>query len=87
MGGVFSLSGYLFEKTEIKNKALNIGLMHGDEDQVVSYQYAWSSYQRLINDKEINTKTFVEEDVGHTVTEPELDLLAEWFHEFNEKNQ
>lgn len=30
--------------------------MHGKEDATVAYSYAWNSYQRLINDKNLEVK-------------------------------
>lgn len=87
MGGVFSLSAYLFEKTEIKHENLNIGLIHGKEDEVVKFSYAWPSYKRLIENKNLNVKTSVEDYIGHTVSDNGLDSLAEWFSEFSVDNE
>ena len=77
VGGIFGLSGYLFDFTELRNASkLKIRLFHGDRDPMINHSYAEHSYERL---KKVckNLEFQVYQDLQHSINEPELDDLRE----------
>ena len=75
LGGVISLSGYLFPEIEIReeNKDLNIFVGHGEADNVISYLTSNEEMKRISNFKGYRGYSYPEK--GHTITEKEvLDL-------------
>ena len=72
LGGVISLSGYLFPEIEIReeNKDLNIFVGHGENDNVISYLTSKEEMKRIAKFKGFREYSYPEK--GHTITEKEI---------------
>ncbi|KRX06786.1 hypothetical protein PPERSA_11431 [Pseudocohnilembus persalinus] len=86
LGGVFSHSGYLISSVKLQHK-LNVGLIHGKQDQVVVFKYGWGSYSRIYDDPEQKIESYIDDYMGHEVTLDSLGKLKQWFAQFNQQNQ
>ena len=75
LGGVISLSGYLFSQIKIReeNKKLNIFVGHGEDDNVIHYLTSREQMKRI--EKFENFHCFSYPGAGHTITkQEEIDL-------------
>ena len=81
LGGVISLSGYLFPEIEIReeNKDLNIFVGHGENDNVISYLTSKEEMKRLENFKGYRGYSYPGK--GHTVTKEEIVHLNQFLTE------
>ena len=72
LGGVIVCSGFLFPQMEIneENKDLKIFIGHGTEDNVIGYNIAKNSYERILGYKNVIFKTY--EHMKHTIDELEF---------------
>ena len=72
LGGVISLSGYLFSQIKIReeNKKLNIFVGHGEDDNVINYLASREQMKRIENFE--NFHCFSYPGAGHTITEQEV---------------
>ena len=81
LGGVISLSGYLFPEIEIReeNKDLNIFVGHGENDNVINYYTSMEEMKRIENLKGFRKYSYPEK--GHTITEKEIKDLNKFLTE------
>ena len=75
LGGVIACSGFLFPQMEINedNKDIRIFIGHGTEDNVIGYNIAKTSYERILGKKNVIFKTY--EHMGHTIDDLEFDEI------------
>ena len=68
IGGVISLSGYLFPEIKIReeNKKINIFVGHGEKDDVINFLTSKEEMKRIENFK--GFKSYSYPDKGHTIT-------------------
>ena len=73
IGGVISLSSYLFPEIEIKDdkKNLNIFVGHGEDDNVISYSTSMEEMKRIENFKGFEKHSYPGKK--HTITLEEID--------------
>ena len=65
LGGVCSMSVFLFEETYIRNKNLPVFISHGNLDQVINFNETMGIYKRILDfDK---TELTIMENDGHTI--------------------
>ena len=78
LGGVIVCSGFLFPQMEIneENKDLKIFIGHGTEDNVIGYNIAKNSYERILGYKNVIFKTY--EHMKHTIDELEFDEIKKF---------
>jgi len=78
LGGVIVCSGFLFPQMEINegNKDLKIFIGHGTEDNVIRYNIAKNSYERILGYKNVIFKTY--EHMKHTIDELEFDEIKKF---------
>ena len=81
LGGVISLSGYLFPEIEIReeNKDLNIFVGHGENDNVIDFLTSMEEMKRIKNFKGYKGYSYPEK--GHTITEKEVKDLNKFLTE------
>ena len=75
IGGVISLSAYLFSEIEIKDdkKDLNVFVGHGEDDNVITYLTSMEEMKRIENFKGFVKHSYPGK--GHTITSEEVDDL------------
>ena len=78
LGGVIVCSGFLFPQLEIneENKDLKIFIGHGTEDNVIGYNIAKNSYERILGYKNVIFKTY--EHMKHTIDDLEFDEIKKF---------
>ena len=78
LGGVIACSGFLFPQMEINedNKDIRIFIGHGTEDNVIGYNIAKTSYERILENKNVVFKTY--EHMGHTIDDLEFDEIKKF---------
>jgi len=71
IGGVISLSGYLFPEIKIReeNKKINIFVGHGENDDVITFSTSKEEMKRIENFKGFKSYSYPKK--GHTITEKE----------------
>ena len=78
LGGVIVCSGFLFPQLQIneENKDLKIFIGHGTEDNVIGYNIAKNSYERILGYKNVIFKTY--ENMKHTIDDLEFDEIKKF---------
>ena len=81
IGGVISLSGYLFPEINIKeeNKDLNIFVGHGEKDNVIQYDTSMEEMKRI--EKFKGYRGYSYPNVQHTITHKEINDLNKFLTE------
>ena len=78
LGGVIACSGFLFPQMEINedNKDVKIFIGHGTDDEVIGYNIAKNSFERILGNNNIIFKTY--EHMGHTIDDLEFDEIKKF---------
>ena len=77
-GGVICCSGYLFPQMEIneENKDLKIFIGHGTNDNVIGYNIAKKSFERILGFPNVIFKTY--ENMEHTIDNLEFEEIKKF---------
>ena len=86
LGGVISLSGYLFSQIKIReeNKKLNIFVGHGEDDNVICYLTSMEQMKRIENFENYHGYTYPK--VKHAINEQEILDLNKFLTECMKRN-
>ncbi len=78
IGGGIICSGFLFPQMEIneENKDIKIFIGHGTDDNVIGYNIAKNSYEKILGFNNIIFKTY--EHMGHTIDNLEFDEIKKF---------
>ena len=78
LGGVIACSGFLFPQMEINedNKDVKIFIGHGTDDEVIGYNIAKNSFERILGNNNIIFKTY--EHMGNTIDDLEFDEIKKF---------
>ena len=81
IGGIISLSGYLFPEINIReeNKDINIFVGHGEIDNIISYNTSKEEMKRI--DKFKGYRGYSYQNAEHTITKEEIKDLNQFFTE------
>ena len=78
LGGIIVCSGFLFPQMEIneENKGVKIFIGHGTEDNVIGYNVAKNSFEKILGYSNLTFKSY--EHMGHTIHDLEFDEIKKF---------
>ena len=78
LGGIIACSGFLFPQMEIneEKKDVKIFIGHGTDDNVIGYNVAKNSYDKILGYNNVIFKSY--QHMGHTIDELEFDEIKKF---------